>query len=60
MGKSRYKNYLSGLQTVEKKLKVMVDWTIDFLFKPDVDMIKRTDFTIDTEERTNSIKGVSN
>jgi hypothetical protein len=40
--------YLSILPTVKKKLTVMVDWTIDFLFKPDVSMIKRTDLTIDT------------
>jgi len=42
--------YLSILPTVKKKLTVMVDWTIDFLFKPDVSMIKRTDFTINTDE----------
>jgi hypothetical protein len=39
--------YLSILPTVKKKLTVMVDWTIDFLFKADVAMIKRTDLTID-------------
>src|SRR5215467_9273203 len=42
--------YLSILPTVKKKLTVMVDWTIDFLFKPDVSMIKRTDLTINTDE----------
>jgi NADH:ubiquinone reductase (H+-translocating) len=54
--------YLSSLPTVSKKLKVMVDWTIDFLFKPDVAMIKRTDLTtsdleslLDEEETTDSI-----
>jgi NADH dehydrogenase len=53
--------YLSILPTVKKKLTVMVDWTIDFLFKPDVSMIKRMDLTIDTEEEgTNSIKGAAN
>ena len=45
--------YLSSLPTVNKKLKVMADWTIDFLFKPDVAMIKRTDLTTsDLEEET--------
>jgi NADH:ubiquinone reductase (H+-translocating) len=45
--------YLSSLPTVSKKLKVMSDWTIDFLFKPDVAMIKRTDLTTsDLEEET--------
>jgi NADH:ubiquinone reductase (H+-translocating) len=54
--------YLSSLPTVSKKLKVMLDWTIDFLFKPDVTMIKRTDLTtsdleslLDEEETTDSI-----
>jgi hypothetical protein len=45
--------YLSSLPTASKKLKVMSDWTIDFLFKPDVAMIKRTDLTTsDLEEET--------
>jgi NADH:ubiquinone reductase (H+-translocating) len=49
--------YLSGLPTVNKKLKVMVDWTIDFLFKPDVAVIKRTDLKTSyiEEERTDNI-----
>jgi len=49
--------YLSSLPTVNKKLKVMVDWTIDFLFKPDVAMIKRTDLTTSyiEEETTDNI-----
>jgi NADH:ubiquinone reductase (H+-translocating) len=33
--------YLTNLPTKQKKLKVMVDWTMDLLFKPDVAMIKR-------------------
>jgi NADH dehydrogenase len=33
--------YLSNLPTTKKKLKVMSDWTMDLLFKPDVAMIKR-------------------
>jgi hypothetical protein len=52
--------YLSILPTVKKKLTVMVNWTIDFLFKPDVSMIKRTDLTIDTDEERTNIKGPSN
>lgn len=33
--------YLANLPTTKKKLKVMIDWTMDLLFKPDVAMIKR-------------------
>jgi NADH dehydrogenase len=33
--------YLANLPTSQKKLKVMLDWTMDLLFKPDVAMIKR-------------------
>jgi NADH dehydrogenase len=33
--------YLANLPTTQKKLKVMLDWTMDLLFKPDVAMIKR-------------------
>jgi len=35
----------------------MADWTTDFLFKPDVAMIKRTDLTTSDlqEETTDSI-----
>ena len=33
--------YLANLPTTKKKLKVMSDWTMDLLFKPDVAMIKR-------------------
>jgi NADH dehydrogenase len=32
--------YLANLPTIKKKLKVMGDWTMDLLFKPDVSMIK--------------------
>jgi NADH dehydrogenase len=32
--------YLSNLPTIKKKLKVMTDWTMDLIFKPDVAMIK--------------------
>jgi NADH:ubiquinone reductase (H+-translocating) len=33
--------YLANLPTIEKKLKVMDDWTMDLVFKADVSMIKR-------------------
>jgi NADH:ubiquinone reductase (H+-translocating) len=33
--------YLSNLPTINKKLKVIGDWTSDLLFKPDVTMVKR-------------------
>src|ERR687888_340379 len=33
--------YLANLPTLKKKLKVMLDWTMDLFFKPDVAMIKR-------------------
>src|ERR687887_1729897 len=33
--------YLSNLPTVKKKLKVMGDWTMDLIYKPDVAMIKK-------------------
>ena len=32
--------YLSNLPTIKKKLKVMGDWTMDLIYKPDVAMIK--------------------
>jgi NADH:ubiquinone reductase (H+-translocating) len=32
--------YLSNLPTIKKKLKVMGDWTMDLVYKPDVAMIK--------------------
>ena len=33
--------YLVNLPTFQKKVKVMLDWTMDLFFKPDVAMIKR-------------------
>ena len=33
--------YLSNLPTIKKKLKVMGDWTMDLIYRPDVAMIKR-------------------
>jgi NADH dehydrogenase len=33
--------YLLNLPTTRKKLKVMIDWTMDLVFKPDTSMIKR-------------------
>jgi NADH dehydrogenase len=32
--------YLANLPTLQKKLRVLVDWTIDFFFKRDVTMLK--------------------
>jgi NADH:ubiquinone reductase (H+-translocating) len=32
--------YLSNLPTIKKKLKVIGDWTMDLIYKPDVAMIK--------------------
>jgi NADH:ubiquinone reductase (H+-translocating) len=32
--------YLSNLPTIKKKLKVMGDWTMDLIYKPDVAIIK--------------------
>jgi NADH dehydrogenase len=33
--------YLANLPTLKKKLKVMGDWTMDLVYKPDVAMIKK-------------------
>ena len=33
--------YLANLPTIKKKIKVMSDWTMDLLYKPDVAMIKK-------------------
>jgi NADH dehydrogenase len=33
--------YLTNLPTTKRKLKVMLDWIMDLLFRPDVAMIKR-------------------
>jgi NADH:ubiquinone reductase (H+-translocating) len=33
--------YLANMPTTRKKLKVMVDWIMDLLFKPDVVRIRR-------------------
>ena len=33
--------YLSNLPSLKKKLKVMGDWTMDLIYKPDVAMVKR-------------------
>ena len=41
--------YLANLPTAKKKLKVMTDWIMDILFKPDVAMIKR--FTKEEKRR---------
>jgi NADH dehydrogenase len=33
--------YLSNLPTIKKKLKVMGDWTMDLIYRPDVSMVKK-------------------
>lgn len=33
--------YLANLPTIKKKLKVMSDWTMDLVYKPDVAMVKK-------------------
>jgi NADH:quinone reductase (non-electrogenic) len=33
--------YLNNLPTIKKKLKVMADWTMDLVYRPDVAMIKK-------------------
>jgi NADH dehydrogenase len=33
--------YLSNLPTIKKKLKVMGDWTMDLIYRPDVAMVKK-------------------
>jgi NADH dehydrogenase len=50
--------YLANLPTKQKKLKVMVDWTMDLLFKPDVAMIKR--FAKEKEEDNASLEEYDN
>jgi len=32
--------YLAGLPTLHKKIRVLVDWIIDMLFRSDVTMLK--------------------
>jgi hypothetical protein len=32
--------YLANLPTLQKNLRVMIDWTLDFFFKRDVTMLK--------------------
>jgi NADH dehydrogenase len=43
--------YLSNLPTIKKKLKVMGDWTMDLIYKPDVAMIKKEILLGEEEER---------
>src|SRR5574340_568709 len=42
--------YLSHLPTLEKKLRVVLDWTIDLFFKPDITRLK-----IFTENQANTL-----
>jgi NADH dehydrogenase len=50
--------YLANLPTNQKKLKVMLDWFMDLLFKPDVAMIKR--FAKEEEEDNASLEEYDN
>jgi NADH:quinone reductase (non-electrogenic) len=43
--------YLSNLPTIKKKLKVMSDWTMDLIYKPDVSMIKKQTLPIGEEQQ---------
>jgi len=42
--------YLGNLPTLNKKLKVMGDWTLDLIFKPGVAMIKRSEMGSSSEK----------
>jgi hypothetical protein len=44
--------YLANLPTLQKKLRVMADWTLDIFFKRDVTMLK----TILDDERNAEFK----
>ncbi len=33
--------YLAQVPTTRKKIKIILDWSLDTLFRPDVEMIKR-------------------
>ena len=43
--------YLGNLPTIKKKLKVMSDWTMDLIYKPDVSMIKKQTLFTREEQR---------
>ncbi len=47
--------YLSQLSTFEKKLRVLIDWSIDLFFKPDITRLK-----IFTESQEAQIKNFPN
>jgi NADH dehydrogenase FAD-containing subunit len=44
--------YLANLPTVEKKLRVMVDWTLDLFFKRDVTRLKTFSEEVEEEKRS--------
>ena len=49
--------YLANLPTIKKKLKVMGDWTMDLVYKPDVAMIKKfVETQKEQEEQVNKEK----
>jgi len=43
--------YLGNLPTIKKKLKVMGDWTMDLIYKPDVSMIKKQTLLIGAKQQ---------
>src|SRR5205823_14753823 len=43
--------YHGNLPTIKKKLKVMSDWTMDLIYKPDVSMIKKQTLPIGEEQQ---------
>ncbi|MGI0065161.1 MAG: NAD(P)/FAD-dependent oxidoreductase, partial [Nitrosotalea sp.] len=50
--------YLSQLSTFEKKLRVLIDWSIDLFFKPDITRLKI--FTENQETQTKNFPGTVN
>jgi NADH:ubiquinone reductase (H+-translocating) len=54
--------YLSNLPTIEKKVRVMVDWTIDLFFKRDVTRLKTAvigERAKETEQDLTEVKGTA-
>ncbi|MBV9179627.1 MAG: FAD-dependent oxidoreductase [Nitrososphaeraceae archaeon] len=51
--------YLGNLPTIEKKLRVMVDWTLDLLFKRDVTRLKTFAEEEKEEDEESSLKATT-
>jgi NADH dehydrogenase len=49
--------YLANLPTLQKKLRVMADWTLDIFFKRDVTMLKTFVEERQEEEQTEGVEG---